>query len=395
MLKVLTVIVRINIMSTYLMGVEKVMRCFFGTKVFAIVVISILAVSALCTCACVTIRGNDLPINGPFYDPAQTIGMTDLDAASTEKVQYTPITTQNSMIATSVPIADVSAEVSLNNTPVVSGGDILPSATPSPTPGIGNTSAPTNTPHPDPITDMTWFDDSAAVYYDMNFDGAAERIEIVLTPQNSYTFICSVSVTVGATGDILTNTFTTELFSKALLNNYNSGDGRVELLVCCGSGTTDFGIYCYRLNSDSSALDVYYAKGWVETADENTVTIGRYLDVLGTWACTSRFSFDTDLFELCQYDSEWSVFSDEERWCTASKELLVQFYLHASTPNYAGFLYEGDRIRPLATDMSSYIRFVMDNNEEGAITVTFDPLNSTLLINGLPPAEWFSDLYFI
>ena len=274
-------------------------------------------------------------------------------------------------------------------------------ATPTPTTAIPTpivsgqpTTAPTPTTVPDPSAAPLWFDDSAAVNYDMDFDGKPETVRIELTHQSGYSYNCKVSVKVGSTGTVITDSFTTEYFTKALLNNFNSGDGRAELLVSCGTGNRGQITKIYRLNANSTALQSIATNGWVETLGDNAIELGRYIDVLGTWACSCSFGFSTGDFSLRQISEAWQVHRDSNRWCTLSQSLLVEIFVNNANENYAGFLYYGDRIYPTETDLRSYIKFVSDLGDRGSITVTAGS-NGTLLINGESPDHWFSDLQYI
>ena len=281
-----------------------------------------------------------------------------------------------------------------NSESLPSGTDADPTAAVTPVSGQ-ETPAPTSSGQPDPYVAPLWFDDSAAVDYDMDFDGKNEKVEITLTPRSGYTYTCTVKVTVGASGKELTDTFSTEYFTKALLNNFNSGDGRAELLVCCGSGNRGQITKAYRLNANSNGLNSFGVNGWVETLKGSAIELGRYMDVLGTWACSADFEFSRADFSLVQTSADWTVHRDDEnRWCTVSKTLIVELIINNGSENYAGFLSYGDRIYPTATDMSTYIKFVSDLEDIGSITVTTGS-NGTLLINGESADNWFKDLEYL
>ncbi len=266
----------------------------------------------------------------------------------------------------------------------------LSSDTPAPT--TTSTSAPT--PTPDPPSDTVWFDDSASVYCDMDFDGASERIEIIFEYVGGYTYTCRVMVMVGATETMLEAAFTAESFSKALLHNFNSGDGRVELLVCCGVGEYDHRIHAFRLNGDSDGLIESAIDGWIEGLDSGgALLVGRHLDLLGTWPSVGRFGFAADEFRLVQTDDVWTVYNTDGRVCIVSNVMLAEFISDEGTDNIAGFLNVGDCLYPTSTDMSTYIEFAMTDGRIGRLTIMPDG-NGGILLNGSHPNDWFSNLVY-
>ena len=244
------------------------------------------------------------------------------------------------------------------------------------------------------VTGLVWFDDSAPVYYDLDFDGKPEKVELKLVPVSSYSYSCMLRITVGATGRELIDTFTTEYFTKALINNFNSGDGRAEIMVCGGTGNKGQVTRASRLNSTSSSIETISVPGWIETVSGNSIEFGRYIDILGTWSCSATFAFSRTDFALVQQGTEWQIHRDSERWCTVANDFLVEIYVNNSIENYAGFLYKGDRIYPTATDLNRYIRFTSDIGDNGSIDITINA-DGDVCINGDPVDYWFSDLQYI
>lgn len=371
----------------------------------AIVLTALFILSLLCTCACIK------------FDSPQSAEATPTNAAATEQPSVseaaeTPATAAPDVIpspdapaVTPVPFATPSpaATSSAVQTPAPSGGaSPTPVATPTAT-----TSAPTPTPTqsqpgvtpaptPEPVaeTGLVWFDDSAPVYYDLDLDGKADKVDIDLIPISSYSYSCVLRVTVGASGKELMNSFTTEYFTKALINNFNSSDGRAEIIICGGTGNKGQTTRAYRLNSDSNGIDSVSVPGWIETVNGNSIEFGRYIDILGTWSCSATFAFAREGFALVQQGTEWHVHRDSDRWCTVSDEFLIELFLNNSNENYASFLYPGDKIYPTATDLSSYIRFTADTGDNGSINITVDG-SGNVMINGDPVDNWFSDLQYI
>ncbi len=352
--------------------------------------------AALCACSCAgQVDGEIHPTQSAGAEPTAQAGA---DATETADASDNPNYTQN---PNATPSADVTPSASVaptvSDTPSAS---TVAGGTPTPTP-VGITQnpnqpqvTPTPTPIPDPAVGMTWFDDSSPVWCDMDFDGHTEKIEIELVRLYSYTYTCYVRVTVGATGNTLSASFVTESFSSALLNNFNTGDGRVELLVCCSRGATEFSIHSYRLNANSDGFESAYTDGWIESAADNTVVVGRYQNILGTWACTASFAFSTAVFNLVQTGAEWTVYNDADRWCTVSQDMLVEFFVASGSDNVAGFIYVGERLFPTSTDMRTYIQFSLEDGRAGSITITLDAYGN-ILINSQNPNNWFSDLEYL
>lgn len=198
----------------------------------------------------------------------------------------------------------------------------------------------------------------------------------------------------GSNGKELSDSFVTEYFTKAFINDFNSGDKRAEIVLCCGKGNRGQVTKGYRLNSSSSELGRDSVPGWVENVSGNGFVMGRYVDIMGTWACTSTFGFSRSDFAFSQQGSVWEIHRDADRWCTVSEGFLVALYVNSSSENYAGYLYPGDRIYPTATDLRTYIDFVSDLEDRGCINITKDS-GGEFLINGRPMGDWFSDLSYL
>lgn len=316
-----------------------------------------------------TVPPDVVPTEGQYVTPAPDTTPAGPDTPD-ETVSPINITPEPTLAPGTTPTAPVT-------TPVVT---LPPDATP--------------TPVPDTHTDLTWFDDSAPVLFDLDFDGVADKVELKLTKLTDYAYSCMLKVTVGATGKEVVDAFTTEYFTKALINNFNSGDNRAEIVVCTGTGNRGQITKAYRLNAYSNAFVTTSISGWVESVSDNTMLFGRYADIMGTWACSATFGFSNAAFAFEQISEKWQVHRDSDRWCTVADEILVQLYIASSTENYAGFLDRGCKIYPTATDLSTFIEFTSDLGESGAITIS-KGTNGTFYISGRPIDDWFSDLTYI
>ena len=269
-----------------------------------------------------------------------------------------------------------------------------PTAAPTMAPYIPGepTPEPTNTPVPDPVTELTYVEEGKPVYCDMDFDGRAEKIEVVMSKREG-TKQYTVRITLGSSGATLIDNFFADKYMLGLLNNFNSGDERVELMLSTCTGKRQDVIRSYRLNPDSTGLLGIRTDGWIDSVHGNTVTVAKYADLMGTWECTCPHVFGHDSFELKPMDEDWQVKYESGRWCTVSGEMLVGLYI-SGNENYVGFLERGDRIYPTATDLVSRIDFMTDTNSAGYLSVTFTG-ELAAGYDGKSMNEWFSDLTFI
>ncbi len=350
--------------------------------------------------------GSDEPLNtetvpsGP--DSSEDADNTEIVDDSNEPSFTEPYSSQapDNTSASEQPVYPTGNQGSATPTPAPTGSG---SATPSPTqPNNTNhpvqtaTPNPTSTPRPDPVTVLTELKLNEPVYCDMDFDGNPEKVEISSKKRDEGKMLLTVKVTVGSSGSVLVDSFTTDTYLNGYLNNFNSGDKRVELIVSSRIGKRNDTIKSYRLNQASSGLLSCINEGRIESIQGNTITVARYVDLMGTWECTSVHTFDYSSFELTSIDGEWYVKSEPNRWCTVARELFVTYY-STGADNEFGYLYPapgGDIIRPTSTDLSSRIDFVTDTNASGYITVSFDQ-NCVPYFDGELLSSYFTDLNYI
>ena len=284
-----------------------------------------------------------------------------------------------------------SADPSQTAAPGTTDAPVLPTGIGPIDPTTENTPAPTNPPEDQPITALTWLTANSTVTCDMDLDGKPEKIEIVSSGNSPITV--TVNVTVGSSGNKLTASVSADRFVSALLNNFNSSDNRFELIVSACTGSRDHKMLICRLNSSSSTLEQVTVDGWAEAVEGDSLIVGRLYDVMGTWECTAPFRFKTGSLAVEQESEMWDVVRSSERWCTVSNEILVCFYT-TGRDNEVGFLLEGYKLYPTATDMSTKIDVTLDTGAPGYFDITVDP-SGRLLLLGEEMTEWFSDLYFI
>lgn len=257
------------------------------------------------------------------------------------------------------------------------------------------TPIPTATPKPDPVTALTHVAPGNEYYCDMDFDGRNEKIEISRKERDGGDILLTVKITVGKTGSVLVDSFATEHYFDGILNNFNSGDKRVELLISTGVGKREDTIRCYKLDDSSGSLSACAAEGRMISVGANSVTVSRFVDLMGTWECLSDHSFSYSEFALESIDGEWRVKNEPNRWCTVSNPMLVGFYSNGNE-NEFGYLYPGydaSRICPTATDLKTRIDFITDANVSGYLSVSFS--EGVPLFEGKPMDHWFSDLTYI
>jgi hypothetical protein len=300
-------------------------------------------------------------------------------------------------VYTNVPIvtADPSANITEGPTATpIAAPTPAPTAAPSVTPGepATPTPAPTDTPLPDPVTTLTWLELGKAITCDLDFDYKPETIVAELNT-TSYARLLTVKVTVGKNGKVLEDSFLADEFISGLVNNFNSGDNRVEIIISSLRGTRTETVCAYRLNSTSTGLSVCKLEGSVYQVDGNSVRIHRYLDFMGTWECTSAFAFDLTNFKLVQAETDWIVLHPGERQCTAAQTLLVGLYT-TGVDNMIIYFEPGARLYPTATDLSTRIDVTLESGTPGYLSVTVGP-NGELLHGGEKMTDCFSDLYFM
>lgn len=390
------------------------MKAYRFIRLVAVMIAVILALSAAASCS----SGN----NGT--DPAET---DDPSAQATETGGGDTVLTESPVIDTEVPDATISPvdptevpdDSASPDTTEPASSTSQPDATSAPeatqqpsdthqpdqTPLITEPAAtaestftpapsyePTEVPEPDPVTELTFIESDKTYRFDMNFDGIPERIEVRLKTRDT-TKQCTVRVTVGGSGETLIDTFDTERLMVGLVNNFNTGDNRAELMLSTLTGNRDALIKSYRLNGESSGLLLCETEGWIDSVNGNSVIVSKYVDLMGTWECFCEHSFAFDSFELLPVWTDWMVKPEEGRMCTLAEEIMVGLYV-GGPDNYVGFMEAGDKLYPTATDLSERIDFVTDTNVSGYLSVTFGS-DGRPLLDGEPMDSLFTDLTFI
>lgn len=265
--------------------------------------------------------------------------------------------------------------------------------TPSPAPAATSTPKPTATPKPDPVTSLTWMDPDGTYYCDMNFDGKDEKIELYVKDKENGRQSVTVKVTVGGSGKVALDTFEAESYINGLINNFNSGDNRVEIVVCTSESEKDKTVRAYRLNSASSGLLKCTTPGWIESVTGNAIKLHCNLDLLGTWECTASFSFDRESFAFVRVDEKWTVLPVANRWCTVSAMFTAGIY-SSGTENQAMFINPGTKLYPVATDYSSIMDLVTDTGMK--IYISIEVADGRAVFEGGDSFETcFSDLNYL
>ena len=226
----------------------------------------------------------------------------------------------------------------------------------------------------------------------MDHDGSAERIEFTVNGGNGGVK-CRLDITVGGTCIVLSDEVTVDRFLKGLLNDFNPDDGRTELLISVCRGTREFEMISYRLDDNSSALSRSVFPGWIETAHGNIIEVGRYYDIMGTWACTAEHTFSNKGSKLEQVSDLWLVKPEEGRWCTVANDLIVGLYTSGPN-NESAYLTRGDILFPVSTDLSSIINIELESGAQGYMVVSFDS-DGRPSLGGSSIDELFTDLTYI
>ena len=336
---------------------------------------------------------------GPDVTDQQDSTFAPTDAASTDGPASTDTPEQTQTSASTEPYATNPADTGdPGNT---SNPNATPSAITTDTPS--NTSVPGITTHPiDPtpspttppsdtvVSGLVWLDGKSTVSYDMDGDGKAEKVKVIVTEQGSSKRV-TISITVGSSGNVLTTSINADSFLSAFINTFNSSRAHLVVSTCVGS--RQHSINCYRMNSSSTSLDSFGTDGWIEAVNGNKLLVGRLYDVMGTWECTSEFSFNASGTELVQDGEFWDVVREGERWCTVRDIMLVGLYT-TGPDNETTFLTEGYQLYPIRTDMKTLIDIVLDTGAPGYMQITLDS-NGAPIYAGATMDELFSDLTYI
>lgn len=334
------------------------------------------------------------PTSGAATEAAPTSGAPTASASATEPhSDPTPAATQVSG-ATPTPAAPTPA-ASADPVPTAVPTASAPSAEPTGTPSAPATPTPppTPTPVPDPVVTTTWLELGSKVYCDLDFDSKPEQIELNIADNPSGVSLVTLRIIVGKNNKTLEDSFPAETFINALVNNFNSGDNRVEIIVSGRMGERDEQLKAYRLNERSDGLRSCKLEGSLYQIDGNSVRIHRYVDLMGTWDCIASFSFDSENFRLIQNGADWEVLRDHGRVCTLAEDILAGIYSSGSD-NLTTFVEAGTRIYPIASDLTSRIDIVLESGAHGFITVTVGE-DGRFMYGGTHLDDYFTDLYFL
>ncbi len=290
--------------------------------------------------------------------------------------------------------------------------DPAPDTTPEATPAPGDTYSPTATPKPtgtvaSPVPSGTptaspeptfgdgpiWLSESKPVYFDLDLDGKAEKIEISLKHKTGGTRYCTVKVTLGSDGSVLVDTYEADSFINGLVCDYSYGDKRAELFVSTAVGKRYDTLNCYRINAAGNGLMKCSVDGWLDEVSSGGLYVSKYADIMGTWIVSAEHELDLKSFRFICMDEVWQVKDPSTRWCTLSDDIIVGFYV-SGIDNVAGFMEAGSKLRPIATDLVSVVDFISDTEALGYISITMTD-SGEAMYNGKTMDHWFGDLIFI
>ena len=399
------------------------MHSRFFIKPAAILLIIFLAFSAVCGCA----RRKDDAASPTAVPTASAEANASAEPSATQEPEVTaaPDTTEQATEEASASPEPGSTEQPATAAPDVTEANATPSpaytqqpgqtqgpvqtavpVTAAPTATVRPTSEPvqpstptpkpTETPQPDPVTTLTNIEPGGEYYCDLDFDGRAEKIVLGVKDRAPGQKLITLMVTVGRSGIVLVDSFVMERYIGGVINNFNTGDNRVEIVVSSAVGARDETIRGYRLSDDSAALLTTSFSGRMEAVNGNTISVMKYADLMGTWTCMNQLGFGYDSFALVPINEEWYVKNEPGRLCTVSDPMFVGFYSSGSD-NEFGYLQGGlgaDKIYPVSTDLVSRIDFITDGGVRGYMEVTFDA-DCAAFFEGSPMDNWFSDLTFI
>lgn len=262
------------------------------------------------------------------------------------------------------------------------------SAAPTPTPVPGQTAQPTDEPDPDPdpVTELCWLKLSEPVYCDLDFDGKPDKVEVTFGSG-----VLKLAVNTGA-GLEIKDEVSSRRFVKGLINNFNTGDNRVEIAISSLSADNKYSTKIFRLNASVSGFDSYIVNGFVDSVCANDLSIHDMVDLMGSWECSNTFTLRRDSFKLDATNKMWTVVSPGTRFCTVRKDMLVGIYTSGSE-NITAFISPGEKMYPVASDLESLIDIHLASGEDGYITITLSS-DGSILYSGQPIEDWFSDLIF-
>lgn len=142
---------------------------------------------------------------------------------------------------------------------------------------------------------------------------------------------------------------------------------------------------------DSSAVFKTVLDGCLTNINGTKVTIGDYVDMLGTWDYHCDYNLNND-FTLSP-NTDYIIDNTQNNFLHTIKNLPVQMLIGGVYTDKT--LDAGAYIYPTSTDGSKYIKFKLKDGSEGRVFVTkvnFSDYNCLFLINGISENEYFDNI---
>lgn len=361
------------------------MKRTWALKALAVLISIIIA--AVSVCACNHNRNESDPVkesDGPAASSVPSDTEMATDAAQTEPV------------SSDGPSQSGDPEATPSPTDPEEGSDPTAEPTQAPIPTAVPTEAPTPqptaAPKPDPVTGLTWLSLNEPEYCDLDFDGNNEKIELKLSESGNGESLFSIMVTLDG-GAVLLDSIVADRFICGFINNFNTGDNRVEIGVSIGRGNKERTTKIYKLNTASNGFNICSVDGWVDSVSSDTILLRRYVDLMGTWECANSFVLGRNDFALEKVNNLWTVIPEAGRLCTVSTDILVGIYSSGSE-NITAFLSAGEKLYPVATDLETIIDICLETGENGYMTITLSS-DGDILYSGKNMDSWFFDLSYI
>lgn len=304
--------------------------------------------------------------------------------------------------ATEFPQTDATALPSSSEQPYYTTAPYTPTpgpaiVTPTPpavSPDASSTGGLSPTIAPDSFQTI-WIMDGNEVETDMNFDGMSERISIDMIESaepDKADYICKVSITMGDTGLMLFLDIYADAFCGALLHDFDSTDNSIELLVGYCVNENDYYITANALAvvDDSITIINSTINGWIEHFSDGVIMVGDMLDVLGQWGATREFTIARSAasqIEFITVSDEWLIHAYDLPGIVTLREIPARAYTIGLESTQIT-LPAGSVLQPSATDMETYMEFMLDDGRECIIDMDIAP-DGTITIEGESADAYF------
>lgn len=241
-----------------------------------------------------------------------------------------------------------------------------------------------------------WLMDGNEIEADMNCDGVNDLVSIAMLENSEpdiSDYICRISMTMGDTGRVLFVDIYADAFCGALLHDFDMSDNSVELLVCYCINEDDYFITANALTPADNSVSVINSSmnGWIEHFSDGVIMVGSSLNLLGGWGATREFTVihnNASELEFKPVSEEWLIYADGLPGIVTTREIAAQAYT-VGLDSTSITLPIGSVLYPSATDMETYMEFVLEDGSECIIHMDIAP-DGTVTI-GSESADMYFD----